>query len=387
MAADRSRLEKVLQCLLQWPSHSGTGDSGTDLFLGLLDKLYVHPDGQLDVALKQSFRDQFPVPREWKRAGFAVGGPEWIPTGQQLRAVLSPLHALTDSPVWLDITVHKVANPVRDRRTWMHSWVDEPKETSPCYDAFPFPDKPHQERGFCQSEHRTLERAKGPCIQEVMIGDPYGLRVHPAAEFFESSTCTHHLRCLRLPMELSSGSIFLKLFARGHTSDAGPAVKNARKLDLCDCFCVAAELAEARLDGKKALEERNEIQAKHIEYSSKIFTLGYMEGSDSDSVSSTQESCVPVSEGVEQVLTRDDDETLSVGDESVPSEYRGVMAGEKDGPYLSSSDEELFTDNDDEDETMLSDSASDTRDGETDDELLTEPEDDDDMVQIAYPKL
>ena len=98
MAADRSRMEEVLQSLLQWPSRSGTGDSG-DVLLGLLDKLYVHPDGQLDVALKQSYRDQFLVPRSWKSWDFAIGVPEWIPTGQQLRAVLSPLYDLTNSPV------------------------------------------------------------------------------------------------------------------------------------------------------------------------------------------------------------------------------------------------------------------------------------------------
>ena len=113
-----------------------------------------------------------------------------------------------------------------------------------------------------------------------------------------------------------------------------------------------------------------------------------MEDADSDGVSSTQESCVPEGEDVERVLNGDEDDAMSdiasEGDESVPS-YGGVMAGEKDGEYLSSSDEDMSTDK--EDETTLSDSASDTRGGEFDDEPLAELEDDNDMVPMAYHKL
>lgn len=68
------------------------------------------------------------------------------------------------------------------------------------------------------------------------------------------------------------------------------------------------------------------------------------------------------------------------------------MAGEKDGEHPLRNDEEMSTDNEDEtmlwnSETMLSDSASDTHDGEFDDELMTGPGDDDDRVPMAHHKL
>ena len=109
-------------------------------------------------------------------------------------------------------------------------------------------------------------------------------------------------------------------------------------LDLYSRFCLGNKRDEERLARAEALQEPNKIIIKHVEVSSIVFTMNPMEAADSDSMSSTQESCVPDGEDVEPILTGEKEDTISDsasgGNKSILSECEMVMVGNRDDPYL-----------------------------------------------------
>ena len=227
MAVQPSLLKELLQSLLQWISGSGTGDPD-DVLREQLNELYVHHDGQMDVAFKKDYRDKFLVsPRRRPLLSYE---PEWSPTAKHLRDVLNPLYIISRLPVWLDITKRN-----RNR---------------PRHDEFPLP------RESCASHYELRGEFYRPLIQRN-VWNGHVLRVSPLAEFYESSTSSHHLNCLFFPYAMASSRIFLEIYPREYTGS--PVEDTARPV--CRYACHATMPEE---DLKRVLPENGDDAVSDI---------------------------------------------------------------------------------------------------------------------------
>lgn len=252
-ADSRARLEETISRLRGWLSGSPEACGNLPQ---LLDKIYVHPGGELYVFPSEAYEAQHPVPREWSK-WWPGRTPRWVPPVQQLQTDLAPLHFLTRTPVWLDVS-----------SAWSLNDAISPS------DKFPFPDKAYQERNGCENLTRTFRRGKGPCVKKIRIGDPYGYRVHPTAEFLNSSSWQHHLHCSHIPVELHGTTIFLELFgavdddADHCNSDAKPARQTTTPQDAkrepCHVHCLfrVEQRREARAEAESAAA-RSKEQDEH----------------------------------------------------------------------------------------------------------------------------
>ena len=181
----RIRLEETIRRLFGFLSNPQNWGSMPEQF----DRMFVHPGGELYVSPSETYQALYRPAREWsnfRRCRY----PSWTPTSQQLQYDLRPLHELTRSPIWLEIST---------------------KSKDSLFNC-PFPDEPFQDRTGCENFVHMVERNKSLCVNKIMVGDPYGYRVYPTDEFLDSSKLAHGLQCLELPRPLYQTSIFLKLF-------------------------------------------------------------------------------------------------------------------------------------------------------------------------------
>lgn len=373
----RPRLEETVRRVQGWLSEgegegAGACDS-TATLPRLLDKIYVHPGGELYVFPNQAYKTQHKAPREWTKwwPGWST---EWVPTVQELQTALEPLHLVTRTPVWVDVSPRP-------------PWSGDRDEVRPPPERFPFPNKAYQERDGCRSLDEVLGRANGPCVREIRIGDPCGYRLYPTDEFLHSASWEHRLHCLHIPLSLGGSTICLELFGgvgddadrRGGTAgQTKRATLQNTKRERCGVHCLFGveqwreKWAEAVAVRSK--EQQDECTEEDEDEDAESPTE--MDTSKSDTGSLSAEDDVTTDEGEDNEDGEEDEIMEDDGDEIMEEndEEKDDAKSLTDMETSHSSDLSLSSLEDENDEIM-SDTTSEGHGMETDDEPLTDLDD------------